>query len=51
LYCDHATHEQFHSAFKAERMIHHAERWVLGLGQSDPSFAVFERHYAQLRAA
>lgn len=37
--------------FKAARMIHHAGRWVLGLGASDPVFAVFERHYGQLRAA
>ena len=36
--------------FKAARMIHHAGRWVLGLGKSDPAFAVFERHYAELRA-
>jgi hypothetical protein len=35
---------------KAARMIHHGGRWVLGLGESDPAFAVFERHYAQLRA-
>lgn len=34
--------------FKAARMIHHAGRWVLGLGQSDPAFAVFERHYERL---
>jgi hypothetical protein len=33
--------------FKAARMIHHAGRWVLGLGESDPAFAVFERHYAE----
>ena len=115
LYCDHATHEQFHSEFKtdmdlerlpsgkfdtnylvcqlaavamnllrligqntlnepdapvrhkakrrriktvmqelmfrAARMIHHAGRWVLGLSESDPAFAVFERHYAQLNTA
>jgi hypothetical protein len=114
LYCDHATHEQFHSEFKtdmdlerlpsgkfdtnylvcqlaamamnllrligqntlnepdgpvrhaakrrriktvmqemmwkAARMIRHAGRWVLGLGQSDSGFAVFERHYGQLGA-
>ena len=37
--------------FKAARMISHAGRWILGLGESDPAFAVFERHYAQLRAA
>ena len=37
--------------FKAARMIHHAGRWVLGLGESDPAFAVFERHYAQLNTA
>ena len=35
--------------FKAARMIRHAGRWVLGLGESDPGFAVFERHYRQLR--
>ena len=34
--------------FKAGRMIRHAGRWVLGLGQSDPAIAVFERHYGQL---
>jgi hypothetical protein len=33
--------------FKAARMIYHAGRWVLGLGESDPAFAVFERHYAE----
>jgi len=37
--------------FKAARMIKHAGRWILGLGQSDNGFAVFERHYGQLRAA
>ena len=110
LYCDHATHEQFHSEFKSDmalerlpsgkfdtnylvcqlaavamnllrligqhtlhgdeapvrhkasrrriktvmqemiykagRMIHHAGRWVLGLGANDPGFAAFQRHYA-----
>jgi tryptophanase len=115
LYCDHATHEQFHSEFKSDmdlerlpsgkfdtnylvcqlaavamnllrligqytlnhkdspvrhqakrrriktvlqemmykaaRMIHHAGRWVLGLGANDGSFAVFDRHYGQLRTA
>jgi hypothetical protein len=115
LYCDHATHEQFHSEFKtdmdlerlpsgkfdtnylvcqlaavamnllrlvgqntlnepdapvrhkakrrriktvmqelmlkAARMIHHAGRWILGLGESEPAFAVFERHYRQLNTA
>ena len=35
--------------FKAARMIKHAGRWILGLGESDSGFAVFERHYAQLR--
>ena len=34
--------------FKAARMIRHAGRWVLGLGESDRGFAVFERHYGQL---
>jgi Transposase DDE domain group 1 len=115
LYCDHATHEQFHSEFKtdmdlerlpsgkfetnylvcqlaamamnmlrligqntlmdnnspvrhsaqrrriktvmqemmykAARMIHHAGRWILGLGTSDSGFAVFERHYGRLKKA
>ena len=37
--------------FKAARMIHHAGRWILGLGESDPAFAVFERHYAALNTA
>lgn len=37
--------------FKAARMITHTGRWVLGLGQSDPVFAVFERHYRQLSTA
>ena len=37
--------------FKAARMIHHAGRWVLGLSESDPAFAVFERHYRQLDTA
>jgi hypothetical protein len=35
--------------FKAARMIRHAGRWVLGLGESDSAFAVFERHYAQFK--
>jgi hypothetical protein len=35
--------------FKAGRMIRHAGRWVLGLGESDPGFAVFARHYGQLK--
>lgn len=34
--------------FKAARMIRHAGRWVLGLGDTDSGFAVFERHYAQI---
>ncbi len=37
--------------FKAARMIKHAGRWILGLGESDSGFAVFERHYGQLKAA
>jgi hypothetical protein len=36
--------------FKAARMIKHAGRWFLGLGQNDSGFAVFERHYTQLCA-
>ena len=35
--------------FKAGRMIKHAGRWILGLGDSDSGFAVFERHYGQLK--
>lgn len=31
---------------KAARMIHHAGRWVLGLGANDTGFKVFEQHYA-----
>ena len=34
--------------FKATRMITHAGQWALGLGVSDPTFAVFELQYAQL---
>jgi hypothetical protein len=37
--------------FKAARMIKHAGRWILGLGESDSGFAVFERHYGQLKTA
>ena len=37
--------------FKAARMIKHAGRWILGLGESDSGFAVFERHYRQLKTA
>ncbi|MBE0473855.1 hypothetical protein [Rhodoferax sp.] len=37
--------------FKAARMIKHAGRWIFGLGESDSGFAVFERHYGQLKAA
>lgn len=37
--------------FKAARMMSHAGRWILGLGASDSGFAVFDRHYGQLRAA
>jgi hypothetical protein len=36
---------------KAARMIRHAGRWVLGLGAGDSGFAVFDRHYGQLRTA
>ena len=34
--------------FKAARMIKHAGRWFLGLGDSDSGYAVFERHYGRL---
>ncbi len=37
--------------FKAGRMIHHAGRWILGLGESDRGFAVFDRHYRQISTA
>ena len=37
--------------FKAARMIAHAGRWVLGHGASDSGFAVFDRHYGQLKSA
>lgn len=37
--------------FKAGRMIRHAGRWVLGLGQSDTGFAVFQRLYGQFSTA
>jgi hypothetical protein len=37
--------------FKAARMIKHAGRWILGLGESDSGFTVFERHYGQLSSA
>ena len=35
--------------FKAARMIKHAGRWILGLGESDSGFTVFEHHYGQLK--
>lgn len=34
--------------FKAARMIRHAGRWLLGLGESDRGFGVFEQHYRQI---
>jgi len=37
--------------FKVARMIKHAGRCLLGLGQSDSGFAVFERHCGQLKTA
>jgi hypothetical protein len=37
--------------FKAAQMIHHAGLWFLVLGESEPAFAVFERHYGQLGTA
>jgi len=37
--------------FKAARMIAHAGCWVLGHGASDSDFAVFDRHYGQLKSA
>ena len=35
--------------FKAGRMIKHAGRWVLGLGENDSAHTVFERLYESLR--
>lgn len=35
--------------FKAGRMIKHAGRWVLGLGDNDTAFTVFERLYETLK--
>ena len=32
-------------------MIKQAGRWILGLGESDSGFSVFERHYGQLKTA
>ena len=37
--------------FKAGRMIKHAGRWVLGLGENDTAFTVFERLYSGLAPA
>ena len=37
--------------FKAARMIKHAGRSILGLGEKDSGFAVFERHDGQLKTA
>ena len=37
--------------FKAARMIKHAGRWILGLGESGSGFALFERHDGQLKTA
>lgn len=37
--------------FKAGRLISHARQWVLGLGANDSGFAVFERHWRQLKMA
>ena len=36
---------------KAARLIHHAGLWALGLSANDRSFAVFDRHYGQMRTA
>ncbi len=37
--------------FKAARMVHHAGRWVLGLGANDTGFEVFARHYGHYSSA
>jgi hypothetical protein len=34
--------------FKAARMVHHARKWVLGLGANDRAFAVVDRHWCRL---
>lgn len=35
--------------YKAGRIIKHVGRWIMGLGEGDNDFAVFERHYRQLK--
>jgi len=37
--------------YKAGRMIHTGRRWILGLGENDRGFEVFERHYRELNTA
>lgn len=37
--------------FKAVCMMRHARRWVLGLGENNEDFVVFERYYGQLSTA
>jgi hypothetical protein len=34
--------------YKAARLIRHAGRWVLGLGEHDSGAEVFAQHYGQL---
>jgi len=37
--------------YKAARMIHHAKRWVLGLGANDRAYSVWQAHYSDLSSA
>ena len=37
--------------FKAARLIQHAGRWAVGLGENDRGFVVFQRHYGQIHPA
>jgi len=37
--------------YKAGRMLHTGRRWILGLGENDRGFNVFERHYRELDTA
>jgi len=37
--------------YKAGRMIKTGRRWVLGLGENDKGYQVFERYYKELNTA
>ena len=42
------THYLLRLMFRAAKMIQHAGRWFLSLGESELAFAVFKRHYPNL---